>query len=188
MNAELNKQGQLMVVVVGFFATVQLLLVQATTGSAPLLREGVTLALALGCAVRYWWVILVLPWPFRVVRTLLLLLAWSALPVIAMTSESAVRWGLSVAALSAIGCVTEVYNTITKQWMAGSEPMMTRLKRDHVIGAASAGTVTVCVVTVALLQPMWLDVLILILVLADWARLIGMVRAHRRIIGLGYPP
>src|ERR1700675_321121 len=58
LNQSLNKHAQLMIVVVGFFATVQLLIVQAAQGNAPLVREAVTLTLAAGCAVRYWWVIL----------------------------------------------------------------------------------------------------------------------------------
>ena len=55
----------MMVVIVGFVATVQLLVGQSATGNAPWLRLIVTFILVLGVAVRYWWVILLLPWPAR---------------------------------------------------------------------------------------------------------------------------
>ncbi|MDP9202607.1 MAG: hypothetical protein M3P26_11840 [Gemmatimonadota bacterium] len=173
-----------MVVVVGFFATVQSLIVQASNGTAPAAREAVTLALALGFAVRYWWVILLLQWPARWFRTLLLLLAWSALPVVAMMATNAVRWALALAALSAVGCMTEVYNGITRQWLVGSEAMARSLKTDHVSGAVSAGGAAVCLVLVAFFRPVWLDLLIPSMVFADWARLILMIRRHQRFIDL----
>ncbi len=182
MNDELNKHGQLMVVVVGFFATLYLLIAQVTTGNASPLRAGVIFALALACAVRYWWVILLLPWPFRLGRSVLLLLAWSALPIIAATAGQTFRWGVSVAAFSAIGFLTEIYNSVLQQWMTGSDEMKASLKRDHTVGAASAATASFAILVVAFVQPLWLDVLILAMVLADWARLIEMVRRHQRLI------
>jgi len=185
LNQSLNKQAELMIVVVGFFATVQLLIVQAVQGNAPLVREAVTLALAAGCAVRYWWVILLLPWPARWFRMLLLLLAWSALPAVAMMATSPVRWAFALAALSAIGCMTEVYNGITGQWRVGSEDVARSLKADHVFGAVSAGAAAAAVLLVASLTPSWLDVLIPLMVIADWARLIMMIRRHQRFIDQG---
>lgn len=175
-----------MIVVVGFFVPVQLLIVHASDGTAPLAREVVTLALALGCAVRYWWVILLLPWPARWFRMVLLLLAWSVMPVIAMAAANPVRWALALATLSAVGCITEVYNGITRQWMVGSEPMVRSLKGDHISGAVSAGGATVVLLSVALLRPVWLDILIPLMVFADWARLIMMIGRHQRFIDLGY--
>jgi hypothetical protein len=174
-----------MIVVVGFFASVQLLLVQAAQGNAPLAREAVTLALAIGCAVRYWWVILLLPWPARWFRTVLLLLAWSALPAAATMATSPVRWALALAALSAIGCITEVYNGLTEQWRVGSEEVARSLKADHVVGAVSTGGAAAVILLVAFLRPWWLDVLIPLMVLADWVRLIMMIHRHQRFIDLG---
>ena len=180
----LDKHGQLMVVVVGFFTTVQLLIVQASDGAVPLARLGVTLALALGCAVRYWWVILLLPWPFRWFRMVLLLLVWCALPVAAAMIANPVRWGFALAALSAIGCMTEIYNGVTRQWAVGSEGMARSLKTDHIAGAASAGVAAVGLSLVALSRPEWLDVLIPLMVFADWVRLITMIHRHQRFIEL----
>jgi hypothetical protein len=186
VNSSLNKQAQLMIVVVGFFATVQLLIFQTSDGAAPLARDAIALALALGCAVRYWWVILLLPWPARWFRMVLLLLAWTALPAVAITTGNPARWALAIAALSAIGCITEIYNGITKQWLVGSEEMARSLKRDHIAGAASAGAATVLLVLVAVLRPVWVDFAVPLMVLADWARLIAMIRRHQRFIDLGY--
>jgi hypothetical protein len=176
----------LTIVVVGYFATVQLLFIRADSGSAPFAREVVTLALTLSVAVRYWWVILLLPWPAGWFRTVLLLLAWSALPAVAVAATNPARWALAFATLSAIGCATEIYNDITRQWQVGSEEMARSLKRDHVVGAASAGGAAVAAVTVAIVWPAWLDLLVSLLVLADWARLIVMIRRHQRFIDLGY--
>ena len=175
-----------MVVVVGFFATAQLLIVQAGGGAGPIGRTVVTLTLALGFAVRYWWVILLLQWPFRWFRTLLLLLAWVALPVVAMTATDPVLWGLAVAALSTIGCITEIYNGVTRQWLVGSGEMARSLKRDHIFGAASAGAAAVFLSLLAFLRLAWLDVVIPLMVVTDWARLIMMIRRHQRFVDLGY--
>jgi hypothetical protein len=175
-----------MIVIVGFFATVQLLIFQANDGAAPLARDAITLVLALCCALRYWWVILLLSWPARWFRIVLLLLAWSALPAVAITAGNPVRWALAIAALSAIGCITEIYNGVTKQWLVGSEEMARSLKRDHVAGATSAGAATVLLVLVALFRPAWVDFVVPLMVLADWARLVMMIRRHQRFIDLGY--
>ena len=78
--------------------------------------------------------ILLLPWPAQWFRMVLLLLAWSALPAVAVAATNPVRWALALVTLSAIGCATEIYNDITRQWQVGSEEMARSLKRDHVIG------------------------------------------------------
>jgi len=175
-----------MIVIVGFFVTVQLLIFQASDGAAPLARDAITLILALGCAVRYWWVILLLPWPARWFRMVLLLLAWSALPAVAISTGNPVQWALAIAALSAIGCITEIYNGITRQWLVGSEEMARSLKSDHVTGAVSAGAAALVLLFIAFVRPAWVDILVPLLVLADWARLIVMIRRHQRFIDLGY--
>jgi hypothetical protein len=186
LNPTLNKHGQMMVVVVGFFVTVQLLILRASEGTVPPARLAITLALALSCAVRYWWVILLLEWPARWFRFVLLLLAWSALPLAAMMTTNAVLWALALAALSAIGCITEIYNGITRQWQISSEEMSRSLKRDHIVGAASALSAAIGLLLVAFLQPAWLDIFIPVIVLVDWVRLIVMIRRHQRFIDLGY--
>jgi hypothetical protein len=175
-----------MIVIVGFFVTVQLLAFQTTDGSAPLARDAITLVLTLGCAVRYWWVILLLPWPARWFRMVLLLLAWSALPAVAISTGNPVRWALSIAALSAIGSITEIYNGITRQWLVGPEEMARSLKSDHLTGAVSAGVAALALLLIVFVRPAWVDIAVPLLVLADWARLIVMIRRHQRFIDLGY--
>ena len=186
MNSALDKQAQLMVVIVGFFVTVQVLIFQASDGAAPIARSAITLVLALGCAVRYWWVILLLPWPPRWFRMVLLLLAWSALPAVAIEAADPVRWALAIAALSAIGCMTEIYNGITRQWIVGSEEMTRSLRVDHITGAVTASAATILLLLVVDFWPTSLDFVVALMVLADWARLIVMIRRHQRFIDQGY--
>jgi hypothetical protein len=174
-----------MIVVVGFFAAVQVLVVQSISGPAPVVRELVTLALAIGLAVRYWWVILLLSWPARWLRMALLLLAWAMLPAVAMTATNPVRWALALAVLSGIGCITEIYNCVTKQWMVGSERMQRSLRSDHITGAVSAAVATLGLLLVLSFLPLWLELLIPLMVLADWVRLILMIQRHQRFIDLG---
>jgi hypothetical protein len=173
-----------MVVVVGFFVTVQLLLVHGNDFRAPILRDAVTLILAIGCAVRYWWVILLLAWPARWLRMSLLLLAWSAMPAVAITAPNPIRWAFAIAALSAIGCMTEIYNGVTGQWRVGSEAMAQSLKRDHVVGAVSTGVAAFVLFLLGFFRPLWVDVMIPLMVIVDWARLIPMVRRHQRFLDL----
>lgn len=186
-NGSLDKHGQLMVIVIGFFSTVQLLIAQTRNGAAPLATVAVTLALALACAIRYWWVILLLPWPFRWFRMVLLLLAWCTLPLAAAMTTDPLRWALALAALSAIGCMTEIYNGVTRQWAVGPEGMAGALKADHIAGAASAGVAAVVLLLIALSRSEWLDVLIPLMVFADWVRLIMMIRRHQRFLELERP-
>lgn len=183
MGEMLNKHGQLAIVVVGFFATVQVVVVQSTAGAASPVRLALTLAVALACAVRYWWVILLLPWPFQWFRLVLILSAWSTLPFVALFTTDARRWVLAVAALSAIGFVTEAFNGLTGQWRIGSDAMMRSLKRDHVSGAGSAA-----LATIALLLAAWawtspaLEWLLGVMVVVEWVRLVLMIRRHEQLL------
>jgi hypothetical protein len=186
VNAALNKQGQLMIVVVGFFATVLLLAMRAGDGMTPVSRAVVTLAVAVGCAVRYWWVILLLPWPARWFRMVALLLAWSALPIVAVMSPNVVRWALALAALLAVGSITEAYNWHTRQWMVGCEEASRSLEVDHLTGAAAAAGGTALLLLVVFYRPQWLEFVIPLMVVADWVRLVVMIRRHQRFIDLGY--
>jgi hypothetical protein len=181
-DSSLEKVAQLLVVVAGFFVTVQLAIVATVAGAAPPWREGVVLLLALALAIRYWWVILLLAWPTRWPRILLLLLAWAAPPVIAVTAGNAARWAIAIAALSIVGCATEIYNGVTRQWVVGSEEMTRSLRGDHVSGAISTAVAAALLVIVAALRPAWLDVLIPVMVLADWVRLIVMIERHQRFL------
>jgi hypothetical protein len=183
VNERLDKSGQLGVVVVGFFATIQLLLVTAAGGSVPPARVLLTAAVALACAVRYWWVILLLPWPFRWFRLVLILAAWCALPVVAIAMPDARRWVLALTGLSVIGFVTELYNGLTEQWRVGSEAMARSLKRDHVFGAASAAGAAAILLWAGLtLNPPVLERFLFAIVVADWIRLVTMIRRHQLLL------
>jgi hypothetical protein len=183
MRESLDKHGQLAVVVVGFFATVQLTATGSGVDAASSARLALTLALALALAVRYWWVVLLLPWPFHWFRLVLILLAWSTLPFTATRTTDARHWVLALAMLSAVGFVTEVFNGLTGQWRIGSEAMMRSLKRDHVTGAAASALVAAILVPVSkrFTSPA-LERLVLVMVVADWARLVVMIRRHQRLL------
>ncbi|MCY7379030.1 MAG: hypothetical protein LH467_06785 [Gemmatimonadaceae bacterium] len=182
MDERLNKHGQLAVVVVGFFATIQLLLLTTARGSIPTARPVLTAAVAFAFAVRYWWVILLLSWPFSWLRLVLILAAWSALPVVAISMADAQRWVLALAGLSAIGFLTELYNGVTGQWRVGSLAMTRTLKRDHILGAASAAVASLTLVWAGLtLNPPVLERLLLAFVVADWIRLVVMIRQHQLV-------
>lgn len=184
MNTMLEKVAQLMVVVCGFFATALVAIAMGATGMVSPARAAIVLALGLSLALRYWWVILLLPWPTRWPRMLLLLLAWTTVPIIAATATDPHRWALALAVLFTIGCATEVYNGVTRQWAIGSEAMTRSLRHDHVIGAISAGVAALVVVAVAELWPAWLDVVIAVMVAVDWVRLIVMIRRHQHSLDL----
>jgi hypothetical protein len=183
VNEPLNKYGQLLVIVVGYFATVLILIVRAADGSVTPVRALLSLLVALACAVRYWWVVLLLPWPFHWFRLVLILSAWSLLPVMAITATDARRWAFALAILSAIGCVTETFNGVTGQWRVGSPSMTASLRRDHVSGAvtaAAAAGILFAAGTVA--TPSIIDRLVVVLVIADWIRLVWMIRRHQRLL------
>jgi len=187
MNTTLEKVAQLMVVVCGFFATVLVAIAMGATRMVSPARTAIVLALALALAVRYWWVILLLAWPTRWPRMVLLVLAWTAVSIIAATAVDPHRWALALAALSVIGCATEVYNGVTRQWLIGSEVMTRSLRRDHVIGAISAGVAAVVFVAAGALVPAELDVVVAVLVVADWVRLIAMIHRHQHFLDLESP-
>jgi len=184
VNTTLEKVAQLMIVVSGFFATVLVAIAMGATGMVSPARTAIVLTLALGLAVRYWWVILLLAWPTRWPRMVLLLLAWTAVALIAATAVDPHRWALALAALSVIGCATEVYNGVTRQWLVGSEAMTRSLRRDHVIGAVSAGVAAIIFAAAGALIPAELDVVVAVLVVVDWARLVAMIHRHQHFLDL----
>ena len=188
MNAGQSKQFQLNLVVVGFFATLLVLAMGEMVQPAPTLRVVVTFVLALSCAIRYWWVILLLDWPPTWFRTLLLLLAWSALPVVGLTAGNVIGWALSLAALSVVGFATELYNGATKQWEAGSAEMRRSLRSDHTIGATATAVSAALLLALVVFLPSWLDRIIPVLVALDCVRLIAMINRHQRLIEAGRLP
>jgi hypothetical protein len=178
-----NRQGQLFVVAAGFIATLILLVGRILNDAAPPIRVVLTLTFAIACALRYWWVIELLPWPFRWTRLLLLVAAWVALPIIALWTSDAQRWVFALAALSAIGAATEVYNGLTEQWKVGSDAMTQSLKRDHISGAIMAAVSAVALIAAGMVfTPTILDRLVLAMVIADCARLLLMIRRHRSFL------
>jgi len=185
LKADLSKQFQLTVVVVGFFTTLLVLAMHEIVRPAPTVRVVVTLVVALSCAIRYWWVILLLDWPPTWFRTLLLLLAWSALPGVALAVGNVTGWALSLSALSTVGFATEVYNGATKQWEVGSDEMRRSLRSDHTIGAAATAGSAVLLVALVVFLPAWLDRIIPVLVALDCVRLIMMINRHQRLIEAG---
>jgi hypothetical protein len=182
MNEQVNKQAQLTVVVVGFFATLLMLFATASTKYVPRVREMTTLGIALACAIRYWWVILLLAWPATWFRLLLLLLAWCALPAAAAEVAEPLQWAVALAALAAIGCGTEIYNGLSRQWDIGSAAMAASVKRDHLVGAIASVLALAILVFVILEQRESLDVTVAALVVADWIRLIMMINRHQRFL------
>ena len=180
MRPGIEKQFQLTIVVVGFFTTLQVLITAQWTRSMAL-RIGVTLAIAVACLIRYWWVILTLTWPARWFRTLLLLLVWTSLPLTAAFVGNAMQWAGALVGLSTLGCMTEIYNYLTQQWRVGSPEMIASLKLDHIAGIAASAAAAVVIVGAMALLSSWLDVIILVLVIADWTRLIAMIERHRRL-------
>ena len=183
MNNSLNKQGQLFVIIAGFFTTVYFLLTQSAPDPELFTRGLITLIFALACTARYWWVILLLDWPFRVARMLLLLLAWCALPMAALNVRDAHVWAVSLAGFSAIGALTEIYNGLTGQWRKGSEAMTQSLKYDHMIGSIAATIVFIVLVIVAQrCMPRTIEWLVGAIVAGDWIRLILMIRRHKSFL------
>jgi hypothetical protein len=181
MRESLNKQGQLGVVVVGFFATVQVLVGQLRADASSY-RVVLMLLVVLACAVRYWWVILTLPWPFQWFRLTLILCAWTSLPFIAWYVPDVRRWVLGLAALSAIGCVTELFGWRTEQWRVGSPEMTRSLKREHVSGATATGVAAVILLIAARFwESPELEWLVFAMVFADWIRLVLMIRRYERM-------
>jgi hypothetical protein len=174
MPESLNKAGQLIIIVVGFFVTVAFLIM-----GTPNARTVLTLIVALAFAVRYWWAVLVLPWPFQWFRLVLILLAWTVLPFVASSMDNVQRWVLELAALSAVGFVSEVFGLLSEQWRVGSPEMTRSLRREHISGAAAAGIAAIVLLIAA---QVWtspaLEWLVLAMAVADWARLVLMIQRY----------
>lgn len=182
MGTLINKIGQLAVVIVGFFASAMFLLQQAAYGGASTVRIAATFLIALGLAVRYWWVILLLEWPFRIARTALLLLVWSLMPLSALVLPNDQAWITTLAALCATGSVTEFYNLATQQWKVNSQPLTRLLRQDHLVGGILALAAAVVLWCLGAGLPQQLTGWVMVLAFGDWIRLIQMIASHRRLL------
>jgi hypothetical protein len=179
----LHRAAQLVVVIGGFYTGVSLLPWSTCDGWERALRLATTALFILGLAVRYWWVILLLDWPFRVIRVALLLAVWMEVAIAACCVAESRAWVLALASVSWTGALTEAYNLASRQWQHPKAPLAATLFRDHVVGACAAcaggtGLIGIAIFAETELQP-WL---VLVLVLLDWLRLIEMVRRHQRLI------
>ena len=184
VDCDLNKTGQLIVIAAGFFATVALLFIRAS-GDFFTAKPILTFFIALACLVRYWWVVLLLEWPFRIVRCCLLVLVWCALSFAAANVGDENRWIIGLIGLTSIGALTEIYNFCTGQWKTGPEVLTHSLKRAHIQGAASAVLVTVILIVCARSPLRELSTAIVgSFTVADWLRLVLMIRRHRGLLAM----
>ena len=150
-------------------------------GSGP--RLAVTLLFLIGLTVRYWWVILLLPWPFTVTRTSLLLLQWTVALSLVQTIASPRPWLLSFAGVAFVGFLTEVYNFRDGQWRLGNRLLTASLRRDHIVGMWSALAGALAIAAASQFLPVRLIVLFAACVTAgDWLRVREMVARHRRLL------
>jgi hypothetical protein len=142
-----------------------------------------TVLFILGLAVRYWWVILLLDWPFRVPRVTLLLVVWGGVVFAASRARENREWVLALASVAWAGAITEAYNLATRQWRHSNTALMASLHRDHIIGVVAAVAGGAGLVGIAIFAESWLQPsLVLILVLMDQARLVEMIRRHQRLL------
>ena len=182
----LHKLAQLMVVVGGFYTGLAVLPWDVGGDLEGCLRLIGTVLFILGLAVRYWWVILLLDWPFRVPRVTLLLVMWGGVVFAASRAREDRDWVLALAAVAWAGALTEAYNLATGQWRHGNTALAASLYRDHIIGVVAAVAGGAGLLGIAILAEPWLQPsLVLILVLFDEARLVEMIRRHQRLLNDG---
>ena len=169
----------IVVVIVGLVAAVAISLANLQSSA---LTAIITIAFALGLAVRYWWVIRILPWPSAVPRVTLLVAMWAAVVMVALNAGDPHAWAWSFVAVFWIGGVTEIYNFNTRQWAVGSAAFERSLRADHVNGARSTLFATVATAVMIVIARQYVPVFLAALVLVDWLRLAEMVRRHRRFL------
>ena len=177
--ATLTRIGYLTVVIAGFVAAISMSAGHLASGSWTAI---ITVAFALGMAVRYWWVILLLAWPFAIPRVALLLAMWAGLDVVAANTGDERAWAWSLAMVFLIGTATELYNYATRQWVVTAPAFQRSLRSDHVRGAASAAIATAAMVAVLVTSPRYAPAFAAGLAAIDWVRLAEMVRRHRRFL------
>jgi hypothetical protein len=179
----LHRAAQLLVVIGGFYTGLAVLPWNSSSGWQPAIRLVATVLFILGLTVRYWWVILLLDWPFRVIRVVLLLAVWMEVVIAARCVAESRVWVLALASVSWTGALTEGYNLATGQWRHPKASLTATLFRDHVAGAIAAfaggtGLLVVAIAAATDVQP-WL---VLVLVLLDWGRLVKMICRHQRLL------
>jgi hypothetical protein len=175
----LARLGYLTVVIAGFVAAVSMGAGQLVAGSWSAL---VTIVFALGLAIRYWWVILLLAWPFTLPRIVLLLAMWGGVGVVAANTGDVRAWAWSLVAVFLIGTATELYNHATRQWVVGIPALERSLRADHVRGASSAALAAAATVAILVTAPRYTTAFVAGLVVIDWIRLAEMIRRHRRFL------
>jgi hypothetical protein len=179
----LHKLAQLLVVIGGFYTGLAILPWDIGGHWEGSIRLFGTVLFILGLAVRYWWVILLLDWPFRVPRVTLLLVVWGGVVFAASRAREDREWVLALAGLAWTGAITEAYNLVTEQWRHSNTALMASLYRDHIIGVAAAVAGGAGLLGIAFLAEPWLQPpLVLILVLFDEVRLVEMIRRHQRLL------
>jgi hypothetical protein len=179
----MHKLGQLGAVLGGFYTGLALL--PWDTGGELEVggRVWSTALFILGLAIRYWWVVLLLDWPFRVPRVTLLLVVWGGVVHAASRTRDGRGWALALAGVALAGAITEAYNLATGQWRRGNAELTASLHRDHVVGVISAVAGGAGLLGIAAFAEPWLQPpLVLILILMDWARLVEMIRRHQRLL------
>jgi hypothetical protein len=179
----LHRAAQLLVVIGGFYTGLALLPWNTCNGWEQAVRLVATALFILGLTVRYWWVILLLDWPFRVIRVVLLLAVWTEVVIAARCVAESRVWVLALASVSWTGALTEAYNLAQRQWRHHQAALTATLFRDHVVGAIAAcaggaGLLGIAILAETALQP-WL---VLVLVLLDWGRLVEMICRHQRLL------
>lgn len=167
------------VVVIGLVAAVAISLVHLQSSATTAV---ITIAFALGLAVRYWWVIRLLPWPSTVPRVGLLVAMWAGVVVIALNAGDHHAWAWSFVVVFCIGGITEIYNYSTRQWAVGSAEFERSLRADHVRGATSTLFATVATAMMIVMARQYVPAFLAALVLIDWLRLAEMVSRHLRFL------
>ena len=178
----MNKAAQRAVVAAGFVVSAGVLFFLAARGAAPAGRLALTFLIALGLAVRYRWVIRLLEWPPRILRTALLLAIWCVMPWAALAAGDERAWGALLALSCGIGAATEFYNLAAGQWRVKSERLSRALLRDHWSGGTAALVAAILLLASTGWPPGRITLLVAVLAIGDWARLVWMMARHRRIL------
>jgi hypothetical protein len=178
-----HKFGQLCAVLGGFYTGLAILPWDTGGDLEVGGRMLAMLLFILGLAVRYWWVVLLLDWPFRLPRVTLLLVVWGGVVCAASGTRDGRGWALALAGVAFAGAITEAYNLATGQWRHGNAALTASLYRDHIVGVISAVAGGAGLLVIAIFAEPWLQPpLVLILILTDWARLVEMIRRHQRLL------
>ena len=188
----IHRIGQLTFVLTAFLLSIIVLILPGARGVGASQTAAVVEALFLtALVVRYWWVILLLDWPFTLARVALLIGVWlaalgSALAASALQSDDFRGWIATLAVVCALGALTESYNYVHRQWEAHSAALTASLKRDHIVGGVAAGIGALALIAAGYLLPgSWAIAAAGFVIALDWIRLIEMIGRHRRLLREG---